>query len=347
MAPVRSRHLIADGESEDGSPIFNHPFDPNNLQEITTFKEGVEANANQAPGYRLRPNYDFGGQVVTFDKHTKAAEGRALPLFAQSDEDQTFRLKLTKVVKRSHDPDEEERLCQIWEAHVESTAVPANPLERVLLKIYQQSAMALPRVDPNESRPLRDFYNRRGLAGGEALAYEKLRGIQGLAVPYMFGLFELNMHNDEKAYVLVLEYIEGFTLHELSTAYSEEDPEHDGATAAWGRHLELYEKVFPICFASLKTIHDCGLGHNKMHPCNIIITPPVQRLKDPAVGIVAGHFNAVIVNFRCFNLLEEKRGQRLNEETKEMDRARIGAYLGGCCDSHFKITEEALDKFAT
>ncbi len=53
----------------------------------------------------------------------------------------------------------------------------------------------------------------------------------------------MNMHNNEKAYVLVLEYIEGFTLRELSIAYGEEDPEHEGATAAWRRHLALYKKV--------------------------------------------------------------------------------------------------------
>ncbi|KAF8993929.1 hypothetical protein BDZ89DRAFT_1150310 [Hymenopellis radicata] len=201
-------------------------------------------------------------------------EWRALPLFAQSGGEQTFRLRLVKPIpsKRLSEDDyedegEEERLCQMWEANVVPvTQIGNGPRleERVVLKIYQQSA-------------LKSFQDtRRQLAGSEALAYEKLGVIQGMAVPYMFGLFE--------------------------------------------------------------TIHDCGLGHNYMHPRNIIITPPVKLDDQDAIGI---HFSAVIVDFRCFNLLEEKRGQRRNDQTKEMDRARIGVFLGGCCDSHCAVVEAA------
>ncbi|KAF9004175.1 hypothetical protein BDZ89DRAFT_619863 [Hymenopellis radicata] len=142
------------------------------------------------------------------------------------------------------------------------------------------------------------------------------------------------MPNNEAAYVLVLEYVEGGTLHDFykSFACSEDNSE------TWNQHLGLYKKVLHICFESLQTIHDCGLGHNYVHPRNIIITPPVKPDDQDAIGI---HFSAVIVDFRCFNLLEEKRGQRRNDQTKEMDRARIGIFLGGCCDSHCAVVEAA------
>ncbi len=92
---------------------------------------------------------------------------------------------------------------------------------------------------------------------------------------------------------------------------------------------------------ALKSVHDCGIGHNKMHPGNIIITPPVQRLKDPDPNNIASDFSAVIVDFRCFNVLDERRSEMRNEQTKQMDRNRIGAYLGGCCDSHYDIVVAA------
>ncbi len=38
---------------------------------------------------------------------------------------------------------------------------------------------------------------------------------------------KVDMPNHEKAYILVLEYVAGFTLYQLANAFSEEDPEHD------------------------------------------------------------------------------------------------------------------------
>ncbi len=59
---------------------------------------------------------------------------------------------------------------------------------------------------------------------------------------------KVNMPNNEKAYVLVLEYVEGFTLYQLANAFSEEDPEHDGDSDSWERHLMLYKKlVSEVC----------------------------------------------------------------------------------------------------
>ncbi|KAF8999583.1 hypothetical protein BDZ89DRAFT_1147648 [Hymenopellis radicata] len=328
---ARPCRITADGETEDCQLLFNLPFDANNAEEVAAFSAGVQAYAREAQRNPLMRTYDFGAQVVVFDKCSQAANGRALPLFAQSGE-QMFRLRLVKPIpsKRLSEDDYEdegegERLCQMWEANVVPvTQIGNGPRleERVVLKIYQQSA-------------LKSFQDtRRQLAGSEALAYEKLGAIQGMAVPYMFGLFDLNMPNNEAAYVLVLEYVKGGTLPDFykSFACSEDNSE------AWNQHLGLYKKVLHICFESLQTIHDCGLGHNYMHPRNIIITPPVKPDDQDAIGI---HFSAVIVDFRCFNLLEEKRGQRRNDQTKEMDRARIGVFLGGCCDSHCAVVEAA------
>ncbi|KAF8999589.1 hypothetical protein BDZ89DRAFT_1082691 [Hymenopellis radicata] len=323
---------VAGEEREDPHSRPEIAFLPSSLPIIPSPLAGVQTYAREAQRNPLMRTYDFGAQVLVFDKCAQAANERALPLFAQSGGEQTFRLRLVKPIpsKRLSEDDyedegEEERLCQMWEANVVPvTQIGNGPRleERVVLKIYQQSA-------------LKSFQDtRRQLAGSEALAYEKLGVIQGMAVPYMFGLFDLNMPNNEAAYVLVLEYVKGGTLHDFykSFACSEDNSE------AWNQHLGLYKKVLHICFESLQTIHHCGLGHNYMHPRNIIITPPVKPDDQDAIGI---HFSAVIVDFRCFNLLEEKRGQRRNDQTKEMDRARIGIFLGGCCDSHCAVVEAA------
>ncbi|KAF9006239.1 hypothetical protein BDZ89DRAFT_1048837 [Hymenopellis radicata] len=159
----------------------------------------------------------------------------------------------------------------------------------------------------------------------------------------LFAQAGVSMPNSEKAYLLVLEYIAGFTLYELATAFFEDNPEHDGGSDAWEHHLLLYKKLVPLNFAALQTFHDCGVAHDKMHPSNIIIVPKSYRLfrtwNWPIHTLaIEGNFSAVVVSFRSHSL---QRGQPWNDERKEMDRDGISANLGGCCDSHGAIVEAA------
>ncbi|KAF8913310.1 hypothetical protein CPB85DRAFT_1561264 [Mucidula mucida] len=206
---LQSCRIAADGETEDGQPVFNPPFDATSAEAIEAFTKGVRKDAKAALQCPLRKGYDFGMQRFAFTPRAHAIDARALP-------------SLAKAIESEVESDEQRRLCQIWEAHVDPAGIQER---RVILKIYQQSAIPLPRLDSDH--PLMEFDTRRQLAGGETLAYERLFEVQGKTIPYMFGIFEVDMPN-EKAYILVLEYIEGFTLYQLANAFSEEDPEHDG-----------------------------------------------------------------------------------------------------------------------
>ncbi|KAF8989081.1 hypothetical protein BDZ89DRAFT_1173833 [Hymenopellis radicata] len=335
--------ITADGETEYCQPDFNLPFDATSAEAIEAFTEGVKKDAKTALQCPLRRGYDFDTQRFAFNiTHSQVVDARTLPSFAQPGVNRIVRIRLVKEIESEDESDEERRLSQVWEAHVEPVGAPTGIQERVILKIYRQSAMELPRLESRE--PLQVFDTRRELAGGEALAYEKLLEVQGKTIPYMFGLFEVIMPNNEKAYVLVLEYIAGFTLYELANAFSEDDPEHDGDSDAWQRHLMLYRKLVSLSFAALQTFHDCGVAHNKMHPSNVIIVPPVQNLElaNPDNLAIDGNFSAVIVNLRSHSLLKEQRGQELNDETKEIDREEISGNLGACCDSHGAVVAAAM-----
>ncbi|KAF8913307.1 hypothetical protein CPB85DRAFT_1561262 [Mucidula mucida] len=215
--------ITADGETEDGQPLFNLPFDATSAEAIEAFTKGVKKDAKAALQCPLRKGYDFGMQRFSFIPRAQALDARALPTFAQPNVNQRFR---------------------------------------------------------------------------------------------------------------------------LANEFSEEDPEHDGDSDSWERHIMLYKKLVPLSFAALQSFHDCGIAHNKMHPSNIIIVSPVQNLDltNPNALDIDRDFSAVIVNLCSHSLLKAHRGQGLNDETKEMDRDGIISNLGACCDSHGAVVAKAMEE---
>ncbi len=125
--------IDADGETEDGQPVFNLPFDATSAVAIKAFTQGVKKDARAALHFPIRQGYDFGMQRFVFAAHIQAVDARSLPSFAQPNVNQSFRIRLAKAVASEPESDEERRLCQVWEAHVDPVGLPAGIQERPVI----------------------------------------------------------------------------------------------------------------------------------------------------------------------------------------------------------------------
>ncbi|KAJ7629499.1 hypothetical protein DFH06DRAFT_721226 [Mycena polygramma] len=96
---------------------------------------------------------------------------------------------------------------QVWTAVTEITGAQTT----AVLKIIQPSMCIHPVVDHRWSR-MNDYIFPEDLARGEAWAYERLEHMQGLGIPYFFGLHTITTPSGERAWVLVLEYVPGDSL---------------------------------------------------------------------------------------------------------------------------------------
>ncbi|KAJ6573459.1 hypothetical protein DFH09DRAFT_1362096 [Mycena vulgaris] len=102
---------------------------------------------------------------------------------------------------------------QVWTATV--IGVPETCL---VMKIIQPSLCLLP--DPFNLHWREDYYDPLDLAHNEAWVYQKLAHRQGLSIPYFFGLFDIITPSREAAWVLVLEFIPGLTIHDVAKSRS-------------------------------------------------------------------------------------------------------------------------------
>ncbi|KAJ7042898.1 hypothetical protein C8F04DRAFT_56368 [Mycena alexandri] len=115
-----------------------------------------------------------------------------------------------------------DRFSQVWTA----TAVGV-PETCLVMKIIQPSLCLLP--DPSNIHWREAYYNPLDLAHNEAWVYRKLAHRQGLSIPYFFGIFDIVTPSGEAAWVLVLEFIQGPTIHNVAKSMST-DTVHDFCT---------------------------------------------------------------------------------------------------------------------
>ncbi|KAJ6631568.1 hypothetical protein B0H10DRAFT_2207201 [Mycena sp. CBHHK59/15] len=120
----------------------------------------------------------------------------------------TVALQLNTVLQSGLDG-----FSQVWTATV--IGVPETCL---VMKIIQPSLCLLP--DPFNSHWREAYYDPLDLAHNEAWVYQKLAHRQGLSIPYFFGLFDIITPSRETAWVLVLEFIPGPTIHDVSKSKS-------------------------------------------------------------------------------------------------------------------------------
>ncbi|KAJ7798232.1 hypothetical protein B0H14DRAFT_2530441 [Mycena olivaceomarginata] len=115
-----------------------------------------------------------------------------------------------------------DRFSQVWTA-----TVIGVPETRLVTKIIQPSLCLLP--DPSNIHWREAYYNPLDLAHNEAWVYQKLARRQGLSIPYFFGIFDITTPSGEAAWVLVLEFIAGPTIHDVAKSMST-DTVHDFCT---------------------------------------------------------------------------------------------------------------------
>ncbi|KAJ7677725.1 hypothetical protein DFH06DRAFT_975508 [Mycena polygramma] len=101
-------------------------------------------------------------------------------------------------------------LSQVWTAEV----VGASQVSLVM-KIIQPSWCRFPWRE--------DSYEAYDFAHNEAWAYRNMAHLQGLSIPYFFGLFEIQTPSGEAAWALVLEFIPGRTVNEVAASRCKED----------------------------------------------------------------------------------------------------------------------------
>ncbi|KAJ7629493.1 hypothetical protein DFH06DRAFT_965347, partial [Mycena polygramma] len=123
---------------------------------------------------------------------------RILPHLSHS----TVSLRLARALQSGPDKN-----SQVWTAVAESAGAQTT----FVLKIIQPSMCCHPIVDHLWCRT-NEYTFPEDLAHGEAWAYNRLQHKQGLCIPYFFGLHTITTPSNERAWVLVFEYIPGQTL---------------------------------------------------------------------------------------------------------------------------------------
>ncbi|KAI0309757.1 hypothetical protein OF83DRAFT_1157557 [Amylostereum chailletii] len=108
--------------------------------------------------------------------------------------------------------------------------------DRVIAKIVQPSMVYLPHIScwPSE------FRSPEILAMKEDIAYKQLAPLQGSTIPYYFGMHQVRTPCQEEAWMLVMEKIEGPTVHEWHEflPHRLEDDESSLSQAAHATRLE-------------------------------------------------------------------------------------------------------------
>ncbi|KAJ6466353.1 hypothetical protein C8R45DRAFT_1219451 [Mycena sanguinolenta] len=172
---------------------------------------------------------------------------RAVPTISTSPSSSTVTLELDTAVQSGVDGSS---YSQVWTAKV--VDVPATCL---VMKVIQPSLCLRP--DSEDLYWFDAYYDPFDVAHNEAWIYGQLAQIQGLSIPYFFGVFDIMTPSGEAAWALVLEFISGPTVDTIA-------------------------KVFPasvthFCELGLKTVQDLALSgwslHN-MSGANFIVTNP-------------------------------------------------------------------------
>ncbi|KAK0431900.1 hypothetical protein EV421DRAFT_1911413 [Armillaria borealis] len=185
---------------------------------------------------------------VKLDPYTGPAtpENRPLPPFARNGG--VFDLIL---VDAPHPFVHDEQYSQVWVADVHSLGFSFIPLPDLVwyLEVY-------------------DYVKPWTLWSTEDNAYRELESLQGQTVPYYFGKHKLTMPSGEDAEVLIMEYVEGKTIEDRP-AHDTPDDLGDANEA----YVEDMKQMFKKTLLGVHAINKLGVGHNDMHPGNIIVTP--------------------------------------------------------------------------
>ncbi|KAJ7092931.1 hypothetical protein B0H15DRAFT_833007 [Mycena belliarum] len=132
--------------------------------------------------------------------------------------------------------DPSDSLSRVWTAKI-----VAAPQTVLVLKIIQPSQCPIP--DPDET--WRYYRDPSRVAPNEECAYNNLKSLQGLTIPYFFGRNTIITPSGEKADVLVLEYIPGPSLEVVLEA---------------GFTQEMYDSVTQGMYA-IENLTKAGLCH--------------------------------------------------------------------------------------
>ncbi|KAJ7216557.1 hypothetical protein GGX14DRAFT_605197 [Mycena pura] len=128
----------------------------------------------------------------------------------------TVTLQLDKALQSGCD-----KFSQVWTA-----TVIGVPETRLVVKIIQPSLCFIP--EPDNIHWCEAYYDPLDLAHNEAWVYQKLAHRQGLSIPYFFGIFDIVTPSGEAAWVLVLEFIQGPTIHGVAKlSKNNKDMVHD------------------------------------------------------------------------------------------------------------------------
>ncbi|TRM67117.1 hypothetical protein BD626DRAFT_627543 [Schizophyllum amplum] len=109
---------------------------------------------------------------------------------------------------------------------------------------------------------------------GHLTAYEKLWQFQGSCIPYFYGVHHITMPWEEKAYLLVMEYITGPSLADLQTAI---DSKADGSANKY-RDYEAYRTLFHKALDTIRAAHSNGVYHIDITEHNILLDEENDRL---------------------------------------------------------------------
>ncbi|KAI5118844.1 hypothetical protein M0805_006163 [Coniferiporia weirii] len=214
------------------------------IDEFIAKMRRLRAKAEKAP---LVPGLFFSFTLIPPPSKTPQGS-RGLPWFAKQRSDNantTCQCVLEKPLQDGID-----QWSQVWLAKVNPPHGEAGHSATVVLKFIQPSLLPF----PEDGR----FRTAKELATTEHQAYTTLRPLQGRSIPRCYGFEKVITPSGERAWLLVLEYIEGTALWKINTIKPS---------------LKTSCTLYVNAMNALNNIHETGIIHCDIAGRNIIALP--------------------------------------------------------------------------
>lgn len=159
------------------------------LEAVAQHLDSLMAIREKAYGRLLHPGWAFNAKIRPYDIDGASGSRRQLPAFAQSGGTYCFYLAKALQPFMPAIDISSGNYSQVWIATVRSFD---NDIGTVILKVFQPSLLPIPDVIQ-----LSDIHksSAASLAYNESSAYETMKSVQGKAVPYFFGHYEVSNYH--------------------------------------------------------------------------------------------------------------------------------------------------------
>ncbi|KAF8892007.1 hypothetical protein CPB85DRAFT_1331681 [Mucidula mucida] len=215
-----------------------------------------------------------------------------------------------------------------WLADVVGISDPDSQTSvgRVVLKIAQESNMFIPDTsDPKQDISKVHLSHAITFVAHDYLVAEKLQRLQGGVIPYCYGFIRcvvIKMPNDEDAYILITEYIEGRTLGAWMSENAHPEPPIPSAVLT--DYFIKRAPMLPRLLKAITILHDNGVIHRDLDdPDHVLLT-------DSGAGVVFVDFQTAIPE----DTLREGESMK---GLSDWDTCRLLWHVTECCDAHKRM----------